>query len=388
MLEVPLATTGELVCREALLQRFHRWMEQLSSCKPLTGHAEREFAQRQLAHLCLHLGANYANAHVVDSPRHLRQVYPQPSKKSPRSGYNWKSALDTLNARCQASTTPTQRIAWQWLITAPKIPDPKTWEHPLVWADYVTKMPIHPIRSLTGSPAYEVFDFTNPFVTAFYSRFVLGTTAYSSILALLLQGISFICIPPCLILARNPSGIHRDSRARPHSLEGPAIRYHDGSGANCIHGTLVPDGILPFQDDFSILHILAQEDLEVRRELIEHVGIETFLNACKAQPIATDDFGTLYHIHIDQLPDAPPKSRGKKRPPIHSSLHIDIRSTHFDGSERIAYVRLLNSTPEPGTTDVFKEYLLQVPPTCLTPQEAVAWSFNIPPENYHPLRQT
>ena len=387
-LRVPLATTGELVGKRELQRRFREWVEQLRSHPPLKGHAEREFLQRQLAHLCLNLGLSSETAHVADSPQHLHQIHHKLSKQGKRSTGKWTQAFETLIARCEHCITPTQRMAWQWLEESSEVQDvlpvPESW----VRLDYLHRPSSGwvNLRTRVGMPA--IIDIPHPFLTAFYSRYILGTTAFASTLALLQQGILFLSLPPFLYLARGPEVIERDAVGRPHSLEGAAIRFADGTGIHCIRGVLIEEGILPIKDDLSIFLILTTDDIEVRRVLIEHVGIESFLATCKAQSIASDDFGTLYHIHIDQLTGSAPEPGKKANKKSDAWIQEAIESTHPDDSGIIAYVRLLNSTPEPGTTADFKEYLLHVPPTCTTPHEAIAWSYDIPQDNYHPLRET
>jgi hypothetical protein len=46
----------------------------------------------------------------------------------------------------------------------------------------------------------------------------------------------------------------------------------------------------------------------------------------------------------------------------------------------------LNCSPEPDGT--FKVYTLRVPPTVRTAREAVAWTFNLPTEQYRPRIET
>jgi len=50
-------------------------------------------------------------------------------------------------------------------------------------------------------------------------------------------------------------------------------------------------------------------------------------------------------------------------------------------------LRLLNATREPGTDDVFKEYLLRVPPDIQPPHAAVACSFGLDTHTYVPTIQ-
>ena len=96
-------------------------------------------------------------------------------------------------------------------------------------------------------------------------------------------------------------------------------------------------------------------NLEVRRLMMERFGIARYLLESKADIINEDQYGTLY----------------RKR---------------MTGDEPLVMVRVKNSTPEPDGS--FREYFLRVPPFMRTAKEAVAWTFNIEEEQYHPEQET
>ena len=54
--------------------------------------------------------------------------------------------------------------------------------------------------------------------------------------------------------------------------------------------------------------------------------------------------------------------------------------------EPFAMVKVINRTPEPDGS--FRQYFLRVPPTVRTAREAVAWTFDVPTEEYEPLVET
>jgi hypothetical protein len=48
----------------------------------------------------------------------------------------------------------------------------------------------------------------------------------------------------------------------------------------------------------------------------------------------------------------------------------------------MVFVEVLNSTPEPDGSS--KSYMLRVPPTVRTPRAAIAWTFDVPENEYKP----
>jgi len=168
-----------------------------------------------------------------------------------------------------------------------------------------------------------------------------------------------------LLVCRPPAVWHLDPLDRFHNPEGAAVWFQDGTQLGMVSGVDVP--MKYFNDPASIEaeDILDEANQEVRRIMLEQKGIDAFLKEGKFVECAHDDYGRLY------------------KTPENSDA---IRYWHTP--ERECFVRLLNSTPEPGTTDEFKEYLLRVPPEMQSPREAVAWSFDLDESDYAPAQQT
>ena len=168
-----------------------------------------------------------------------------------------------------------------------------------------------------------------------------------------------------LLICRPPEVWHQDEAGRLHNSEGGAVRFMDGTELGMVSGVDVP--MKYFNDPASIdaEEILGEDNQEVRRIMLEQKGIDAFLKEAELVECAHDDYGRLYKTREDTN---------------------QIRYWHT--AELDCFVRLLNSTPEPGTTDEFKEYLLRVPPEMETPRQAVAWSFNLDEADYAPAQQT
>lgn len=166
-----------------------------------------------------------------------------------------------------------------------------------------------------------------------------------------------------VFLSRAPTTIYVNPLGNLHHTELPAVEYANGDCYHFINGVFVEKRLFEASGEDAASDILGIRNLEVRRVLIERIGIDRFLELNKAELCSVDDYGSLYNIKQNDVP---------------SFLEI----------EPDCFVKLLNSTPEPGTEDVFKEYLLQVPPSMKTPREAVAWSFGLEEEEYAPLKQS
>ena len=117
--------------------------------------------------------------------------------------------------------------------------------------------------------------------------------------------------------------------------------------------------------EFTEEHVLMAKNQEVRRVFLERLGMDRFLQELAADKVGVDDYGILYRVSDAQKYDPP-----------------------FFDIEELRFVKVCNSTPEPGTQDVFKEYLLQVPAEIRTPREGVAWSFGLSEQDYSPLQET
>jgi hypothetical protein len=147
-----------------------------------------------------------------------------------------------------------------------------------------------------------------------------------------------------------PSVTKTDPRNRLHCETGPAMVWLDAH-LYYWHGIEVSADVIERPDTITIKQIEQTRNAEVRRVLMERYGFERYLLSSGAKMISRDAFGEL--------------------------LSKDI-----PGDEPLVMVRVENSTPEPDGQR--KAYLLRVPPTIRTAHAAVAWTFGMKPEDYHP----
>jgi hypothetical protein len=151
------------------------------------------------------------------------------------------------------------------------------------------------------------------------------------------------------ILTERPTALHRDERHRLHNERGMAIQYPDGWGMYAWHGVRVPERVITSPESLTPQEILAEENVEVRRVMIERYGLERFLEQSNAQECDSSEFGTLYKI---RLPD-----------------------------DELAVVRV--TCPSTG-----RKYVLPVSPQVRTAREAVASTFGLSEQEYQPSVQT
>lgn len=158
-----------------------------------------------------------------------------------------------------------------------------------------------------------------------------------------------------IVMSDKPIQLNLDERSRLHSTTTQSISYSDGWGIYAIHGVIVPTYVITNPEQITVEKIEKENNIEIRRVMLEKYGIQKYLIDAKADKIAEDEFGTLYRKEI-----------------------ID--------DESIVMVKVTNATPEPDGTK--KEYFLRVPPDVTTPHEAVAWTFGRTDEEYFPMKET
>jgi hypothetical protein len=139
----------------------------------------------------------------------------------------------------------------------------------------------------------------------------------------------------------------------------PAVETSDGDKAYYWNGVEVPKHVAILPELITIAEIESETNLEVRRVMIERYGMARYLADCGAKCISRDQFGGLYEKRIGRI--------GSNR-------------------ERIRFVKVKNSTPEPDGS--IKDYCLRVPPDTLTAREGVAWTFGMTAAEYSPQKET
>jgi hypothetical protein len=178
----------------------------------------------------------------------------------------------------------------------------------------------------------------------------------------------------CFISER-PILLNRDEQGRLHCSNGPAMEYPDGWKIYSYHGVLINNPeIIENPGSITVNMIEKETNAEIKRIMLEQYGWNKYLIDSKAEEISKDKFGILY----------------KKIIP---------------GDEDLVMVRVVNSTKEGLWTkqenkykffpaynekgeEYRKNYFLRVPPSTKTAHEAVAWTYDMTPEEYNPIMET
>ena len=145
--------------------------------------------------------------------------------------------------------------------------------------------------------------------------------------------------------------IHRDERGELHNLSGPALSYTDGWSIYAIHGVRLEGWIINHPEQITVDKIENEQNTEIRRVMMERFGYDRYIIESHAELIHQDQCGKLY---CKNVPD----------------------------DEPVVMVNVINSTPEPDGSK--KQYWLRVPPDIKTAKAAVAWTFDVKPEEYQP----
>jgi hypothetical protein len=153
------------------------------------------------------------------------------------------------------------------------------------------------------------------------------------------------------LLVRRPTSLSLDERGRLHSTTGRAITYPNGWGCYAWHGVRVPEKVILAPERLSRDDFLNERNGELRRVIQERMGTR-FVPELGGVVIDAGPRGALYEV---ALPDDP---------------------------EQVArYLQMQDASTE-------RQYFLRVPPSIQTAAEAVAWSFGLSGEEYHPAQET
>jgi hypothetical protein len=153
-------------------------------------------------------------------------------------------------------------------------------------------------------------------------------------------------------LAERPDRLRRDVGDRLHHAGGPALRFPDGWSVWAWRGVEVPRWIIERPEEITLEAIDAQQNVQVRRCMIEIMTPQVYVGLGGAARIAEDETGVLW------------------------------RRTWL-ASDAWAAVEVINATPEADGSR--RHFFLQVPPNLATPCEAVAWTYGMRSQAYAKL---
>jgi hypothetical protein len=157
-----------------------------------------------------------------------------------------------------------------------------------------------------------------------------------------------------LAISDNPEFILRDDQGRLHNHAGPAIKYRDGWSIYSVHGVNVPADIIDHPESITAKKILKEENAEIKRVMLDLYGYDRYLADTNAKPLSRDDYGELFRVESDLLP--------------------------------VNIVKVRNSTAEQDGK--FKDYFLKGRHDAETAHEAVASTFGMRSNDYHPSIET
>jgi hypothetical protein len=169
------------------------------------------------------------------------------------------------------------------------------------------------------------------------------------------------------IFQHKPLEIHVDDLGRLHNFNGPAVKYRgtDHCDVYSINGIRVPKSVI--YGEFTVDDIINEQNIEIRRVMIDKYGKDKFIIDSNAIIVHRDDFGILYKKELKN-------------------------------DESIMMVKVVNSTPESDGT--YEDYWIRVDPNAYgglkTAKAAVASTWRNPdgslvfkhPDEYDPEIQT
>jgi hypothetical protein len=158
-----------------------------------------------------------------------------------------------------------------------------------------------------------------------------------------------------VVLSDRQTALHLDDDGRLHHAPGPALAYADGVASYAWHGFALEPEFAAGLDRLTIRSFHAEQNVELRRVMLEYFTVGRFIAESGAKPVHEDETGKLWRVE-------------------------------FPDDEPVVMVEVVNSTPEPdGSYHVF---FLRVPPDTATAKAGVAWTFGLTEAGYRPLAQT
>lgn len=153
-------------------------------------------------------------------------------------------------------------------------------------------------------------------------------------------------------IAERPDLLRGDAQDRLHCATGAALRFPDGWSVWAWKGVEIPRWIIEQPENITLAAIDAEQNVQVRRCMIEIMTPARYVALGGAVRVAEDETGILWR---------------------------KIWLTY----DAWAAVEVINATPEPDGTH--KRFFLQVPAHFRTAREAVAWTYGLSTKAYSNL---
>ena len=129
--------------------------------------------------------------------------------------------------------------------------------------------------------------------TAFYEFFqeqgIVKNSAFDSWKEYVKSGIwDTIFLRGVCIVCRRPMAVRRDDKTRLHSLEKPAIKWADGYKLYYVAGVRVDAKVIEQPESITVEQITGERNAELRKALIQIIGVGEFLDRTKAEVLDED----------------------------------------------------------------------------------------------------
>jgi hypothetical protein len=121
------------------------------------------------------------------------------------------------------------------------------------------------------------------------------------------------------ILSDRHSALHVDERGRPHNTQGPAVEYRDGWKLYAWKGIMVPEHIIEQPETITAKGILKENNTEIRRAMVDIIGIEKFIIDSKGKQL--DEQGEYELLQVPYL-DGGSMIALKMRCPTTSAIYV------------------------------------------------------------------
>ena len=164
---------------------------------------------------------------------------------------------------------------------------------------------------------------------------------------------SYLFCERCCFIYFSPREVSFDDSWRLHHARKAAVDFIDGTKFFMWHGIEVYEEVIRHPEKIKLKAIESEQNVEVRRVMIERYGIDNFTRTAKK--VQEDEYGALF-------------------------------MKEMRGDEPFVVVKVLNSTPEPDGS--FKTYFLRVPPDTATAREGIAWTFGLEEDDYRPSEES
>lgn len=158
-----------------------------------------------------------------------------------------------------------------------------------------------------------------------------------------------------VVMTDRTTALHLDDQDRLHHAPGPALAYADGLAVYAWHGLELEPEFAERLDHLTVRSFRDEQNVELRRVMLEYFTVERFLAESGAKPLQEDETGKLWRVD-------------------------------FPDDEPVVMVEVVNSTPEPDGS--FHVFFLRVPPDTRTAKAGVAWTFGLTEDEYRPVVQT